>query len=365
MNRIAAASAALLATTALAQAGGVERSGQSMGILFETGTYVELGYSYVDPSVSGTAGGGAVSSGDMAASYSQIELRYHQKISEQLSFALIVDSPIGADVDDPTSTGYPFAGANGTIDSQAVNALVRYQTGGGVSVYGGLRGVTAKGNVSLPTYGLTADGSTELGYTIGAAYEIPDIALRVSLTYQSATTHDFAGSETYLVPALGTLPTEFAVTIPKSWTLEAQTGVAPGTLVFGSARWVDWTEFRIQGDNGLAPSPVLVDYDKDTITYSLGVARRLNDSLALLGSVGYEAKSGGFSGNLGPTDGRTSFGLAARYDNGPWRILAGVNYSMVGDAQTEAPAPAPAGTLLGTFTDNSALGFGIRVGYSF
>jgi long-subunit fatty acid transport protein len=363
MIRIAAASAALMASTAWAQAGGVERSGQSMGILFEAGNYVELSYSFVDPSVSGTAGGGALSSGDMAASYTQIELRYHQKMSDSLSFALIVDQPIGANVAYPTGTGYPFAGANGTIDSQAFSALIRHELANGLSIYGGLRAVSANGNVSLPTYRLSADGSTELGYTVGAAYEIPEIAMRVSLTYQSATKHDFTGTETYLTPALGTLPTAFKVTIPKSLTLEAQTGVAEGTLVFGSARWVDWTEFRIQGSNATAPSPILVDYDHDTITYTLGGARRLNDQLALLGSVSYEAQAGSFTGNLGPTDGRTSFSLAARHDNGPWRILAGVNYSIIGDARTETTANS--NTLLGTFTNNTALGFGLRVGYSF
>lgn len=365
MNRIAAASAALLASTAWAHAGGVERSGQSMAILFEDGTYAELSYSHVDPSVSGTAGGGAVASGDMAAAYNSVELRYHNRVSDALSFALIIDNPIGADVAYPGGTGYPFAGANGSIDSQAVSALVRYRMETGWSIYGGLRAVSAKGKVALPTYGLTADGSTEMGYTLGAAYEIPEIALRVSLSYQSQTKHDFTGTETYLVPALGALPTAFSVTIPKSWTLEAQTGVAPGTLVFGSARWVDWTAFRIQGDNGLAPSPVLVDYDKNTTTYTLGAARRLNEQLALLASISHEPKSGGFSGNLGPTDGRTSIALGARYDTGPWRISGGVSYARVGDAQTEAPAPAPAGTLLGSFTDNSAFGLGLRIGYSF
>lgn len=365
MNRIAAASAALLASTALAQAGGVERSGQSMGILFESGNYVELSYTNVAPSISGTAGGGAVSSGNMASSYNQIELRYHQQMSDTLSFAMIIDQPIGADVAYPAGTGYPFAGANGTIDSQSISALVRQEMANGMSVYGGLRAVSAKGNVALPTYLLSAEGSTELGYTLGAAYEIPEIALRVSLTYQSETTHDFTGTETYLAPALGALPTNFSVTIPQSWTLEAQTGVAEGTLVFGSARWVEWSKFAIQGNNGLAPSPSLVDYDDDTVTYTIGGARRLNDQLALLGSVSYEAAGGGFAGNLGPTDGRTSVGLAARYDNGPWRILAGASYSIIGDAQTEAPAPAPAGTVLGTFSDNSALALALRIGYSF
>jgi long-chain fatty acid transport protein len=53
MNRIAAASAALLASTALAQAGGLDRNQLGTGVLFEEGTYAELGYSFVNPTVSG------------------------------------------------------------------------------------------------------------------------------------------------------------------------------------------------------------------------------------------------------------------------------------------------------------------------
>lgn len=345
--------AALLATTTIASAGGVERSAQSMGILFEEGTYAELSFSTVDPDVSGTAGGGALASGDMLTRYNQFELRYHQDLSEELSFSLIVDSPIGADVAYPEGTGYPLAGANGTINSHAVSAILRYELEGGFSVYGGLRAVTAEGNVTLPGYRLDAQGSTELGYLVGAAYERPDIALRVSLTYQSATDHEFDSVESGL-------PGTFPVTIPQSLTLEAQSGVAENTLVFGSIRWVDWSEFSIAPP--FYPTE-LVGYDDDTFTYTIGGARRLNDQWALLASIAYEAQNGGFSGNLGPTDGRTTIGLGARYDNGPWRISGGVSYSLIGDAETENPAVP--GATLGTFTDNSALGFGLRVGYTF
>ena len=367
------AAAALLATTSIVSAGGVERSAQSMAILFEDRNYVELSYTQVSPDISGetvTSGGfpvAGIGSGDMADTYNDIEFRYHHVLSDSLSFSLIADSPIGADVSYPDGTGYPFQTANGTIESRSLSVIFRHEMPSNVSVYGGLRMVTAEGEVFLPaippaapvSYALDAEGSDEIGFVLGAAYERPDIALRVALTYHSATTHTFTGSETY--DGVTVLPTEFDVTIPQSLTLEAQTGVAEGTLVFGSVRWVDWTEFAIQGDNGILDSPVLVDYDNDTFTYTLGAARRLTDEFAVLGSVSYEASTGGFSGNLGPTDGRFGLSLGARYDSGDWRLSGGVNYSWIGDAETEAGTISP----LASFTDNSALGFQLRVGYSF
>jgi long-chain fatty acid transport protein len=92
------------------------------------------------------------------------------------------------------------------------------------------------------SYVLAAEASTEIGYMIGGAYERPDIAMRVALTYYSETTHDVTASET---TGLGTAPTTFETSIPQQILLEGQTGVAPGTLVFGSLRWTDWTAFSI------------------------------------------------------------------------------------------------------------------------
>ncbi len=377
--------AALLATTTLATAGGVERNASSPAILFEEGNYVEFGFTYVDPDVSGVqaVNAGATSligaqSGDVTPSYSYSSLSYRQGITDQISFALIYDQPIGADVD---YSGVGFAGylyrfgegSQAEINSNALTVAVRYAVTRDFSVYGGLRAVTADGNVALfngsgggaTRYQMEAESDYELGYMLGAAYERTDIALRVSLTYYSATDHTFIGNETI---GGATNPMSFTTTIPQQILLEAQTGVAEGTLVFGSIRWVDWTEFDITPPGYTAlvsPGNSLVDYDDDTYTFTLGGARRINEELALLASVSYEAQQGGFSGNLGPTDGRTSIGLGARYDLGDWRITGGINYTFIGDAQTEAPSPAPAGTTFSNFEDNHAVGFGLRVGYSF
>ncbi|AHM05189.1 membrane protein involved in aromatic hydrocarbon degradation [Roseibacterium elongatum DSM 19469] len=391
MYRFTAASAALLATTAVAQAGGVERQAQTPAILFEDGTYVELSYSFADPDVSGVqvydfpVGGAPAgsSSGDVAPSYSFASFSFRTDLSERLSFAVIYDQPIGADVDYSGVATPPWylyragEGSQAEIRSEQVTAALRYEIDENFSVYGGLRFVTAEGNVALfnnsappagagNRYIMEADGSTELGYMLGAAYERADIALRVALTYYSATTHEFTGTEGSTLGGVG--PTRFETTIPQQVLLEAQTGVAEGTLVFGSIRWTDWSEFDITPPtfDALTGSS-LVNYDDDTFTYTIGGARRLSDNWAVLGSITYEAEQDGFSGNLGPTDGRTSLGLGVRYDRGPWRVLVGGSYTWIGDAETEAPGVTGAapGTTFAEFRDNTAIGYGLRVGYSF
>jgi len=127
MKRLLMMTAASFAVTATSTfAGGIERSSQSVGILFEEGTYGEFSYSTVSPSVSGVFGG-AVASGDMAPSYQNYSFGYKQDFGNNLSFALILDQPVGADVSYPSGTTYPFTGATATIDSHAITGLLRYK----------------------------------------------------------------------------------------------------------------------------------------------------------------------------------------------------------------------------------------------
>ena len=384
------AAALLLASTSLASAGGVERNAFTTGILFEEGTYAELGYSFVSPDVSGVqvlgiaaAGSPAGSnSGDVAPSYSFTSLAFRTDVTDQLSFALIIDEPIGASVDYAAiapGTGYLYrfgTGSTADLSSQQTTLAARYEMPNGFSVYGGLRMVSFEGEVSLfsgsgggaANYTLAANASTEIGYMIGGAYERPDIALRVALTYFSETTHDVNASEG---TNAGTFATTFQTSIPQQLLLEAQTGVAEGTLVFGSLRWTDWTAFEISPTVYIAAvsdGRALVDYQNDVYTWTIGGARVLTDQWTVLGSVTYEAEQDVFSGNLGPTDGRTSIGIGARFSEGPWRITGGINYTWIGDAETQAPSlggTIPDGTQFSSFRDNTAFGFGLRIGYSF
>lgn len=394
------ATLALLASTAITQAGGVELNPQTTSMLFEEGTFVEFGYTFVSPDVSGTqvfdptAFGAPINtlptfagatSGDVAPSYSHMNLGFRTDISDEISVALMIDEPIGASVDYSGGfvPGYLYGfgqGSTAELSSHQLTLAARYEMPTGFSVYGGVRVVSFEGAVELfnlsggaanpaTRYLLDADASTEIGYMLGAAYERPDIALRVALTYYSATTHEVAATET--TDIFGTRGTTFDAVIPQQVLLEAQSGVAPGTLVFGSVRWTDWTEFDIAPNDytvAVSNGRALVKYDEDVWTWTIGGARVLTDQWTVLGSLTYEAEQDNFSGNLGPTDGRTSLGVGARYTHGPWRITGGVNYTWVGDAETEAPAfggLVPDGLTFARFRENTAVGYGVRVGYSF
>ncbi len=347
-----------------ALAGGLERSTQSVAPLFESGEYVELSFGSFSPTVSGVGAGPftGTSSGDMAGGYLSYSLAYKRALSDTLDMALILDQPIGADVDYPASGApYPFTGSNAEVRSTAVTGLLRYKLPSNFSVYGGLRAEAAKGNVQIvaPTlspaftnYQLTADTDYAVGYVVGVAWEKPEIAARVALTYNSAIKHTFDTVETGLAPI--SLPGTMDVEVPQSVNLEFQSGIAKDTLLFGSIRWVDWTAFNITPPNLGVP---IVSFTDDIITYNLGVGRKFNEHWSGAVTFGYEKHNGAPVGNLGPTDGLKSVGIAATYTVDNVKITGGLRYVDIGDATTS--------TIGSQFSGNHGIGAGIRIAYSF
>ena len=354
----------------MASAAGVERTPFSSAILFEEGTYAEFSIGRVEPDVSGTQvttlGGalpGAIgaASGDVAPGYTTFSLGVKTQATDRVSLAFTLDQPIGAAANYDTA-GYVYAGSIADLDANAATLLARYRATDAISVYGGVRALQTKGAVTLFNgYSLDTSRETDFGYLLGAAYEMPEIALRVALTYQSKITHDFDSQE-FIPTVPATVPGEFAVEIPQTVTLEFQSGVAEDTLVFGSVRWADWSEFEITPPNlGAA----LVDYQNDTWTYSLGVGRRFTETWAGAVTASYEPGSQDFTSNLGPNDGVTSLGLAATYTKDNWEVTAGARYLWIGDADTSIPGTGGTGPALGAFRDNSGYAVGLKVAYTY
>lgn len=364
MKQLLLMSAASIAMTAGgAVAGGIERSSQSAMILFEKGNYAELSFSHVAPNVSGTAtpAYGSTQSGNMASSYNQVGFAYKHQINDRLSAALIYDTPYGAGVDYQTSA-YFNSGAQAEISSASLTGLLKYTTPSNISVFGGLRYQTMSAVASVPIvsdYTINTATDSGMGFVLGAAYEKPEIALRVALTYNSKIDHTVSSTETTTALGTTTSPTSFAT--PESINLEFQSGVAANTLVFGSIRWVGWSHFNLTpsmyAHPALANAPI-VSYQNDVVTYNIGVGRKFNDTWSAAVSMGYEKSNGGYSANLGPTDGNISIGLGGSYTKGNMKITAGVKYIDIGDAQTTLGMGAAS-----NFTGNHAVAVGFKIGY--
>ena len=357
-------------------AGGIDRSGQGINVIFEEGSVVQFRLGYTSPSVTGTMLG--VDSGEVANNFFTPHLAYKRALNERLDFALIYDEPFAADVS--YGAGYPLSqnpipgGRTDVLrakaDTDAITALLRYKFDGGFSAIGGLRIQRLSANVAVPAaagYEVDADADTSLGYVVGVAWEKPEIAARVALTYNSKISHDLSQTESLNpipVPPIppGTivsLDSTSEVVSPQSVNLDFQTGVAPKTLLFGSVRWVDWPQTVYDPPN-YPPANPLVDYDDPTWTYSLGLGYQFNEQFSGAVTLGYESSTDEPVSNLGPTDGFWSIGLGGTYSMEKAKISAGVRYTDLGDAIADGAGPGARAN----FEGNSAWSVGFQITYA-
>lgn len=383
MKLLLTGAAALMLSTQ-AHAGGIDRSGMPLSILFEDGTTASLSFSSVTPSVSGEYQGPITFYGtdteNMAESYSTLSFALKTDLNDKLAVAVSFNEPFGAD---SNYTGGAYTGLEAHWTSSELAAILKYKVNDQISVYGGLRSVTSKADIFIPllvmagagapgTYQAETDSNTKLGYVIGAAYEKPEIALRASVTYQSAIKHDFATSELF-TPAggggggggeklaaaklAGGSDSVTSITLPQSLTLDVQTGIAADTLVFGSIKWTEWSVWHV--DPAVFHDKTgteVTGFDNDVITYQLGIGRKINDNLSVFARVGYEKATGDVASRLSPTDGLQSIGLGGSWANDRLKVTGGVEYVMLGDAVDGS------GT---KFKGNSALGVGVSVAVKF
>ena len=379
---------ALAFSAPLAHSAAIEQAIPStIRLLYEDGMYAEFGLSYLDPDQSGE---GAVipsppapppglslsgNTGDLFEDRWNFSAAWKNDINEQWSYIVAFDQPFwaatnyGSGTFLPNDLNFTYEGSLADLKTYQISGVVAYDIDDRFKVYGGLRAQRLEAKAAIPFiagYSVDADKNWGYGYLLGAAYARPEIGLRIGLTYSSKISHDLGTKETTTSLETGeetTQDTNTDVDTPQSLTLDAQTGIAEGTLLFGSIRWVDWSEFSIeppvyeQATEGLlGQSRPLVDYADDWWTYNLGIARQLTDDLAGSLSVTYEPSVGGELTTLGPYDGRTTGTAALSYDYGQFNITGGITYGVLGDTEN----------LLQTdFNDGSVWGAGLRVGYTF
>ncbi|MGA1760891.1 MAG: hypothetical protein ACO39Z_09160 [Paracoccaceae bacterium] len=233
-----------------------------------------------------------------------------------------------------------------------------YKVNDRVDIFGGIKYSvgSATGNVLIDPHGdLAASEAAGTAPVVGVSYSIPDIALRVTATYQGKTETSHSTTRTY-----DGVKSELANTkaaLPESFTLDFQSGIATDTLLFGSIHRVKWGDAQIFFNGSSKPKSTWTD----STSYSLGVGRKLNESWSVSASYNYEegTESSGTS-LLSTTNGVRGVTLGARYTMDKMVVSLGVNYSEFGDKTVTA---APLGT--GKFTNNSMTSIGLKIGYRF
>jgi long-subunit fatty acid transport protein len=367
-----------------AWAGGLDRSGQPIGLLFEKGNYAEFSFASITPSVDGIDTTvtpfnptGTNPIGNSADSFNQLGGGIKLQFNDQLSFALIADQPFGSDITYPgASASTALGGTSAIADSFSLTALGRYQFTDRFSVHGGVRYQQIDGDITLSGlaygglngYNVALAQDDAFGYVVGGAFEIPEIALRVALTYNSEITHSMATAETVNGVAVFGPSANTEIKSPAAINLDVQTGLNQKTLLMGSFRYAKWSDLIISPtgfDASVTPGTPgdSISQLEDTYNYSIGIGRKITDNFSGSVTVGYEAKgSDNLVSPLAPTNGNYSIAVGGKYTQGNVTISGGVRYTILGDARPETGTPDVARAY---FADNSAISAGIKVGFSF
>lgn len=388
---LAGASLVFVAATGAVHAAALEQTvPAAIRLLYQEGRYAEFGISWTDPDQSGEGAvlppnplfpAGATlpgNTGDLFSARWNFSGAYKADINDRLSYALIFDQPFAADTKYGAGS-FPalpaplpsslYGGSLADVKTYQLSGVLAYDVNPNVKIYGGLRAqrLDAKAAVAfVADYSVDAGKEWGYGWLVGAAYERPEIALRVALTYQSRVSYDLDTRETITplgAPAPVSQKTETDVDTPQSVQLDFQTGVAADTLVFGYVRWVDWSDFSVAPPVYVATTAQflgegrpLIAYQDDWWTYNLGVGHQFTDALAASASITWEPGVGGEMTSLGPYDGRTTGTLALTYEVAGFDITGGLTYGVLGDTHN---------VLKTDFNDGSVWGAGLRVGYSF
>lgn len=367
------------ASTGVSFAGGVDRSGQFLGPLFEdggeTGSFARIGLGRVNPSAAAPNLGVS----NPLGGYNIVSLAYKTDLSERLSIALIIDEPYGADI--AYALASPFAGGGASVSSEQVSAVLRYKFDDNWSVVGGIRALQVDGRIDtfaaapvpggLAPISVQADAGFDFGGVVGIAYERPEIALRVALSYNTSVSSKFSGSESIFTDATRTTAaatgdTSFTVEFPESINLEFQTGIAKDTLLFGSVRhaFYDGVNLTTPANTALFGGALgpqeYVNFVDDTTAFEIGVGRRFNEQWSAAISFGYEGSgTRPASTALAPTTGTKSVSLGATYRADALSISGGVSYIIPGDQLVNSPAG------VASFDDNDAVAVGVSISYNF
>jgi long-subunit fatty acid transport protein len=369
MKRIGYGALLLAASSTSALALGLDRSAQDITAIFEPGGFVELSYGLTQPNLTGDDVLGN-SIDNVGVDYSQVALAFKMDVGQAFSFGLIIDQPYGANVEyggSPATT--MLGGTAAELETRAITAIGRYRFNDSFSVHAGVRQVNLNGEITLAGnaygplngYNVQLDNGEGTGWLAGVAYERPDIALRVALTYNSKIDNEFDTTET---SPLGPVSSTTTVTAPEAWNLDFQTGVAQDTLVFGTIRYAKYSQTILSPDVfATATGGASITDINDGTAYSIGVARRLTDTFSGSLAISYEqADDDDLVSPLSPTNGLFGITIGGRYTLDAIEFSGGIRYTMLGDAQPETGTPDVARA---SFADNDALSVGLSVAYRF
>ncbi len=392
---------ALISMASIAGAAGLDRTAQPSDAFSDSGTTAYISAYQIKPDTSGVDTSKNYTFTEVAQDYSGYGFGAKTDVNDWMSVGVFYDQPFGAEIEvkgnNPLVNGDKHTKA--TVESDTFTGLLGINMGDNFKLYGGPVLSKVDGTLELHSsspvspsngYQLSFPKSTDYGYMVGAAFVKPEIGLKAAVTYRSEIEHDinfgesmpfinYVNSKTPLA-ALGLKANqtqESQIAFPQSVNIDFQTGLNKTTLLTATARWVPWSDFKINPPlfeknvkalsantppNTVLKEAPLLAYSDDNYRLEVGIGKRLSPQLAVSGNVGWDSGAGNPVTVLGPTEGYYSVGLGAKYNVTPeWAVSLGGKYLMLGDADGQVSATK---TPMGKFENNDAYILGMKLSYA-
>lgn len=310
------------------------------------------------------------------------------RLNPQISAGLLFDQPYGIklnyDYSPESILGHEQLEAiNIQLKSRNITALMGYQPTERWNIYSGLAYQSFAGHLNLfgqsfyvfNGYSVELKSDDSVGWLTGISYQIPEIAFRANLIYRSEINHKNQAEES--LPLSGSIVSDTTkITTPQSVNLDFMSAVSMHNLIYGSVRWVDWSDFKIK-PNGfnqiiqpyLAYLPALadfnlIDYQSDQWSAKIGIAQKLNErTFASLETV-WDSGSDNPASTINPANGYHGLGTGFRYQFTPNNFFSGGIYYL-----RFRPSKADNNTItlnsISTLDHKEAWAYGIKIGHYF
>jgi long-chain fatty acid transport protein len=355
-NALLAAGCALVGMAGAAFAGGYDRGGITLDLLFDESPYAaETAVTYITPdrkleNVRRLDGSGATTAAvDVEGNYAVPRLGFKANVFGPVDCLATYTQPYGADADYGINNAYSPTAVKFKIDTNdyGLTCSYKFQAGRGFArIIGGVSyqevdavqsrqtlqtfAIPGVGVFHNPGLGIFDLSDETASWRLGASYEIPENAFRASLVYSAK--YDYSGlagtvdTTGFAVgptgPSqgafLGVFPVTASSEIPQALDFRVQSGIAPGWLAFGSIRWQEWSKLQLIPINGVI-SPVsgrvstTTSFDpfyQDGWTINAGVGHSFTDKLSGAFSIGWDKGTSTTSG----------------YQSDVWNVAAAASY---------------------------------------
>ena len=358
----------------MAQAGGFELQTLDTSIMYADENQVNMSYASIDASVGGyNSAVGPTTKKAVVKDQTVSNFAGKFDVGDSLSVGLTTyrSGAIQLEGGNAADAGVNLA-PTGDVDLDTSALMVRYSLNENISLIGGLTQNALKdGNVTTLAGSYNVSGKNEQGYVIGAAYSIPEIALRAELTYQPKTTIQTTAAYTGAGNFLGfnnpSAATELA--LPDTYALSFQTGIAADTLLTASYRKANWSKAQINVNvANVAPfsSANIGTAFSDSEAYSVGIGRKFTENLS--GSITYSKEEGSSATSTSlftVSNGSEAISIGVQYKRDNMTISGGISQRTVGDVTVDPGLPAPLAGHTMIYSGNSVTAIGVKIAFAF